>query len=215
MIEHGAIFALVCSLAIILPTRCAIADSEAAPASNAAVDARPAGRPDARDGVLFLIDTRLAWVVTLGEGFGDHPLIQLDAGIQLGRARVGRPPPIALIVGAAVGVGEALGKSNANVRIVGGIEVPFAVSMPALSASAIEVVPVLEAGYLKVIDEDEREGFILRGSVGMRFLFGGTAFYLTFEPFSAVLLPPPPAELDNGTANVAIELGILKLGARF
>ena len=79
----------------------------------------------------------------------------------------------------------------APVLLIGGIELPVAVSMTALSASLVEIVPVLRAGYLKVGDGDKREGFTLRGSFGMRFLFDGTAFYLTFEPFSVVLLPAP------------------------
>lgn len=211
----GAMLALACGLAAMLPTRRAVADSETASPPSAAVNPRTAGRPDDRDGVLVRIDGRFAWVVTEGEGFGDHPLMQVDAGVQFGRARVGRPPAVALVVGGSVGVGEALGKSNISWRVVGGIELPVAVSMPALSASLVEIVPVLQAGYLKVVDEDKRKGFTLRASVGMRFLFDGTAFYLTFEPFSVVLLPPPPGGFNRRTSKVAIELGILKVGARF
>ncbi len=215
MTECGAMLALACGLATMLPTRRAVADAETASAPSAAVSARPVGRPDDRDGVLVRIDARFAWAVTEGEGFGDHPLIQLDAGVQLGRARVGGPPAVALVVGGSVGVGEALGKSNLSVRVVGGSELPVAVSMSGLSPSSVEIVPVLQAGYLKVVDEDKRKGFTLRVTVGMRFLFDRTAFYFTFEPLSVVLLPPPPGGFNRSTAKVAFELGILKVGARF
>ena len=210
-----AMLALACGVAAMLPTRRAVADAETKSPPSAAVNASTARGPDDRDGVLVIIDGRFAWVVTAGEGVGDHPLMELDVGVQFGRARPGGPPGVALLLGGGVGVGEALGKSNVSWRVVGGIEIPVAVTMPALSESLIEIVPVLQAGYLKVVDEDKRKGFTLRGSVGMRFLFNATAFYLTFEPLSVLLLPAPPGGFNNSTAKVAIELGILKVGARF
>lgn len=174
------------------------------------VSAQEPLRPDVRDGPLFRLDSRLGFLVTSGDTFGDRPVWQIDGGIQLGPARPGRPPALGFTVGVSVGAAEFLGPTTTSTRVMGGIELPWALS------STLELVPAVQAGYLRAAEEDERSGFVSRWAIGIRILPRRQTFYFGFEPASLVTLPRPddPVRGDPG-ARAALELGVLRFGWRF
>ena len=176
----------------------------------------PGVRPDARDGLLFRVDARLGYLITGGQGFSDRPFVQIDGGIQFGQATVGGPPSLALTVGAAVGAGEFLAEAGTySLRMLGGVELPWAIDASVLGDRPVELVPAIQAGHQESYGEDERSGFTLRAALGLRLLPSSGTFFVTFEPAGFVLLPRPDPAMDEGSSRFAAELGVLKVGWRF
>lgn len=134
--------------------------------------------------------------------------------MQFGRARPGGGPALGLTLGASVGAAEFLGPSTISLRILGGVELPFAVYEAWPGGAALELVPAIKIGYLRAFEEDERDGLTFRGAVGLRVLPGGGAFYFTFEPLALVALPSPGAGFSSGGSQLALELGVVKVGWR-
>jgi len=161
----------------------------------------------------FLVDARAAFLVTAGEGILDRPMAQADAGVQFTRPEVGGPPAVALTFGVALGAGELGAANDVDLRFLGGVELPIAVR--AFGEKPVEIVPVIQAGYQSVREEDERSGFTMRGTVGLRLFPGGDTFFFTFEPLSAVLLAPADPDSDASSSRFAVEFGILKVGWLF
>jgi len=158
----------------------------------------------------------MGYLITAGQGFTNRPFGQIDAGVQLDPARPGSLPGFALTLGVAVGAGEFLARgSTVSTRVLAGIELPWAVAVPALGKNPVELVPAIQAGYQNAFGEDKRSGFTLRGAVGLRLLPGTGAFFFTIEPASFVLLSRPDALNDRGSSRFGTELGILKVGWRF
>lgn len=120
-----------------------------------------------------------------------------------------------MTLGAALGIGEVFGNSLVSARALAGIELPFAVRVSYLGDSPVELVPSVQAGYGQAFSEDERSGFTLRGTVGLRLLPTASAFFFTFEPVSLVLLPTPDPSRDEGSSQLGVEFGLLKIGWRF
>ena len=191
-----------------------VAAPAAAQAQDGASGSR-AERPDAREGVLWLLHSRVGFMVTGGDGFDDRAFVQLDGGAQFGRASVGAGPAIGLTLGTAVGASHFLGGTNVSLRVLGGVELPWALDVTAFGDGPVELVPALQAGYLKAYDEDERSGFTLRATVGLRLLPGSSPFFFTFEPITFVLLPSPDPSKAQDRSRLAVELGLLKVGWRF
>lgn len=173
-------------------------------------------RPDARDGVLVRIDARIGFMITGAEGLLDRPLAQVDGGIQFGRARVGGPPSLALTVGVALGSGDFLGEdATTSMRLLMGVEVPFALAGGFVGEGPVELVPVVQVGYRTSYREASRSGFTARAALGLRLLPRETAFFLTLEPVSMTLLPSADESAGSSGGRFAVEVGVLKLGWRF
>lgn len=192
------------------------------PISGPVSGAHAAG-PDGRiraaepgDGPLLFVQSRLGYLITPDRGFTNRPFVQADGGVQLGPARVGGPPALALTLGVAVGAGEFLGEgSTLSARVLGGVELPWALAVRSLGEHPIELVPAVQVGYQNAFGEDRRDGFTVRGAVGLRIFPGAGRFFFTFEPVSVVLLPRPDPPGKRDSSRVAAELGILKMGWRF
>lgn len=167
-------------------------------------------RADSRAGILYRVDSRIGFLITSGQTFGDRPVVQIDGGVQFGAATPGGPPRVGLTGGFTIGAARFLGGTDTSIRFLAGAEFPWALSR------SIELAPAVQAGYLKAFDEDERHGFTSRVAVGIRVLPSRGAFYFGFEPIALVTLPLPDATAEGDPGSrVAAEFGLLRFGWRF
>lgn len=167
------------------------------------------------DPLLFRVDTRIGFLVTGAGGFADRPLFQTDGGVQLGRARPGGPPAVGLTLGTALASGELFAEgASVSLRVLGGVEFPWALGSGTRAQAPVELVPVFQMGYQIAFQDDRRRGFTARTALGLRIVPSRGTFFTTFEPFSLVWLPQPGRGRAAGS-RWGLEVGVLKVGWRF
>jgi len=173
----------------------------------------------------FQIEPHLGFLITFTEGHPDRPVAGFDVGFRLLEGRVGGHPGLTFTGGLGVGFAELFAElQSESFRAMGGVQIPWLLGRADASGRTLEIVPHIQAGYLSSNGGDERDGLVVRTSVGLRVPVGSGPIYLTFEPFALIVLPdgtpsivtgaPSDAFTDEGS-NAAIELGILTLGWRF
>ncbi len=163
----------------------------------------------------FAFETRLAFLISDTDSHPDRPILGVDARYTLRPARVGGGPGVGLTAGATVGFAEFFADvQSESFRLVGGLEIPWAIAAAGLGENAVEIVPFVQIGHLSSNGGDERSGLVARIAVGLRISVGDGPMYLAFEPFGLTLLPAPD-EVHEGDSRLAYELGIIKVGWRF
>ncbi|MFQ5530753.1 MAG: hypothetical protein ACE5FP_10470 [Gemmatimonadota bacterium] len=163
------------------------------------------------------VDSRLGYLVTGGDTFSDRPFVQIGGALELGRARAGAAPVLAVSVGLVAEFGDIFAASmTTSWRMLAGLEAAWVLAEgPDGGAPRAEFVPSIQAGYQTTVGQDERSGLTLRAGPGLRIpIASDGGMLLTFEPVSVVLLPAPDGPIAD-EARIAWELGILKLGFRF
>lgn len=175
----------------------------------------PAGQSPASPSRIA-IDVRMGFLVTRTEGYADRPLLGVDVRLQIVRPRVGAGPGLGVMAGAAIGFADIFGETQSEShRWTGGVEFPWAIASAGLGPRPIEIVPLLQAGYVDSNGGDRRSGFIGRVAVGLRVPLGSDPVYFGFEPFGLTLLPDPDVERDGPSSRLAFEFGLLRVGWTF
>lgn len=160
----------------------------------------------------FRLETRLAFLVTRSEGLTDRPLLGARVGFDTGALR-GSRGGLAITLASEIGFGEVFADHQSeSLHVWGGAQLPFAVGSG--PATALVLVPGIEAGWVKSFGEDERRGFALRVGVGLRVPVAGRLDF-GFHPASFVLLPGPRETAGSHGSRIGLELGVLALGWRF
>ena len=163
----------------------------------------------------FAFETRLTFLISDTGGHPDRPILGADARYTIRPARVGGGPGFGVTAGATIGFAEFFADvQSESFRLVGGLEIPWALSTSGLGENAIEIVPLVQVGHLTSNGGDERSGVVSRLALGLRIPLGDGPMYLTFEPFGLTLLPAPD-EVQDGDSRLAYELGLIKFGWRF
>jgi len=162
----------------------------------------------------FALDTRAAFLITGTQGFSDRPVLAVDVRFVIVQPHVGGGPGLGVLAGGAIGFAEIFAEAQSEShRWTGGVEFPWALAASTPGGPPIEIVPLLEAGYLVSNGGDRRRGFLGRVALGLRVPLGPASF--GFEPLGLTLLPNPDVALPGSSSRLAYEVGILRMTWRF